>query len=237
MENVNFIVIKLEALFRTLNDRKICIIEDPQLHSNYGIFRSLPLLLEIIKPIKPILVSSYKNIEPMLKLPNFEIEHSHYLTLKEKDVDFLFIYSLSYHESTQMIVTRCLSYPHPKVIVVDTANFQTISGKNLSALLALIPIKYVDLWTEFWKNKPPIENTLNYAFHKLALQIGFKGKLEQMFDVKYIHCEAVWSWLTYLFDELKNEEEWRRLLRYWLEDEKVIENIVYNIELVRKFIG
>jgi len=227
----------LEAILRTLNDRKICIIEDPQLRSNCGIFRSLPLLLEIVKPEKPILVSSYKNIEPMLKLPNFEIEHSHYSMLEEKDADFLFIYSLSYHESTQMVVTRCLSYSHPKVIVVDTADFQTISGKNLSALLALIPIKYVDLWVEFWKNKPPIENTLNYAFHKLALQIGFKGKLEQMFDIKYMHHENVWSWLTYLFDELKNKEKWKRLLRYWVENEKIIESVVYNLELVKKFIG
>jgi len=197
------------------------------------------LLLEIIKPKKPVLVSSYRNIEPMLKLPKFEkIEYSHYLTLEEKDADLLFVYSSGYHEATQMVVTRCLSHPSPKVIVVDTSNFRTISGKNLSALLALIPIKYVDLWARFWKNElPPIQNTLNYAFHKLALEIEFKGKLEQMFDIKYMHHKDVWSWLTYLFDELKDKEKWKRLLRYWLENERVIENVVYNLYMIRKFIG
>ena len=175
----------------------------------------------------------------MLKLPKFEkIEYSHYLTLEEKDADLLFVYSSGYHEATQMVVTRCLSHPSPKVIVVDTSNFRTISGKNLSALLALIPIKYVDLWARFWKNElPPIQNTLNYAFHKLALEIEFKGKLEQMFDIKYMHHKDVWSWLTYLFDELKDKEKWKRLLRYWLENERVIENVVYNLYMIRKFIG
>jgi uncharacterized protein YihD (DUF1040 family) len=173
----------------------------------------------------------------MLKLPDFEIKYSHYLELEKYDVDFLFIYSSSYHESSQMVVTRCLSHPCPKLIVVDTANFQTISGKSLSAQLALLPMKYQDLWSDYWKEEPPLEDTLNYAFHKLALEVGFRGKLERLFDVKYIHHKSFQSWLAYLFDNLVKTEVWMQLLGYWLEKEKVIENVVYNLELIRKFIG
>lgn len=227
----------MESILRALKERKICIIEDPQLRNNCGIFRSLPLLLEIIKPQRPVLVSIYDNIESLLKLPSFEVKYSHYSKLKDGDMDFLFIYSLSHHELSYMIVTRCLAYSCPKVIVVDTANFQTVSGKDLSALLALIPIKYHDIWSEYWKTEPPIEDTLNYAFHKFALEIGFRGKLDRLFDLKHIHHESFWLWLSYLFDKLKNTENWKRLLRYWIENEKIIENVAYNLELIKEFVG
>jgi len=226
----------LEPVLRVLSERKICIVEDAQLRNNCGIFRSLPLLLEIIKPQRPVLVSIYDKIESLLKLPNFEVKYSHYSKLKEDEADLIFIYSLSYHELSHMVVTRCLVYSCPKVIVVDTANFQTVSGKNLSALLALIPIKYQSIWSEYWKTEPPIEDTLNYAFHKLALEVGFKGKLERLFDIKHIHHEGFWSWLKYLFDELGHTENWKRLFRYWIENEKIIDNIVYNLKLIKEFV-
>ncbi len=231
------ILIKLEVILRTLKERKICIIEDSQLLHNCGIFRSLPLLLEVIKPKRPLLVSCYRNIEPKLKLPSFEVEYSHYLELESHNADLLFIYSSNYHELSQMVVTRCLSHSCPKVVVVDTANFQTISGRSLSAQLALLPIKYQDLWSDYWKEEPPVEDTLNYAFHKLALEVGFKGKLERLFDIKYIRYENFHLWLTYLFNTLEKTEAWTQLLKYWLEKEKIIESVVHNLELIRKFMG
>lgn len=223
---------------RTLNERKICIIEDPQLLSNYGIFRSFPLLFEIIKPEKPVLVSVYDNIEQYMKLPNLEVKYCHYSKLMDVDTDCLFIYSLSHHERTQMIVTRCLMYPCPKIIVVDKSTFKTITGKDLSGVLALIPVKYADIWSNYWRSRsPPIDDTLNFAFHKVAIEVGFYGKLERLFDVNYLHHKGFWQWLSYLFYKLKDEKNWRRLLKFWIENEKTLDNILYNMKMISGFMG
>lgn len=229
---------KLEALLRTLKERRLCIVIDSQLTHGRGIFRSLPLLLEITGLTNYTLVSVYKNIEPLLKLPFYEISYSHVdksIELRDKKLDLLLIYALQQHEIEQKVITRYLSHPQSKIFVLDTPNFSTFSGKNLSALLAVIPIKYQDIWLSYWKSRPPIEGTWNFAFHKLANEIGFKGRLEYLFDTKYVQHEKFWSWLMHLFQELKNPEKWRSLLRLWIENEKIIDALINNLERIRDF--
>ncbi|MEM2614955.1 MAG: hypothetical protein QXO15_12150 [Nitrososphaerota archaeon] len=228
----------METLLRTLKERRICIVVDSQLTHGRGIFRSLPLLLEITRLTNYTLISVYKNIEPLLKLPFYEINYSHVdqsIDLYDKKLDILLIYALQRHEIEQKVVTRCLSYSQPKILVLDTPSFNTFSGKNLSALLAVIPIKYQNIWFSYWKSRPPVDGTWNFAFHKLANEVGYKGRLEYLFDTKYAQHEKFWSWLMHLFQELREPEKWRSLLRLWIESEKIIDVLVNNLKRIRDF--
>jgi len=221
------------SLKKYLQENSIVIIEDNQLRRNVGIFRSLPLIAEELGA-NFLVVSVYRNIQKYMILPNFKAEYKHFKDISHTTFSALVIYAKRGHE-LQYLITSCLKFDASKIIVVENAkNYPLPSGRSLIGIFSVIPLKYEDLWWSYWsRNNPPLKDTRNLAFQKAALALGVKGSLLQLFSYPHITKEPLKSWHQYLTKCLKNHEDWEKLLRYWIENEKTIKSLIEKLKMIK----
>lgn len=203
------------------NERVPLVIVDRR--KIWGIFRSLPLLFDILTSVgfkKLVVTSVYRNIEKYMFLPGYEFQYIHFSNIYiKKNFDVVLIYALDKHEKESQILSRSQLFPGYKVYVLDKPDIKVSSGKTLPDLYGITPREYDYLWSEYWKkcsDSPANLRTKNLALHKIAKKLSFYNNVRDLI-VRGARHTIIANWLKNTSN--LSDKELTKYLRYWFEKE------------------